>query len=155
RQVCPRGPVMGPAKCNGQAAEHHHQADRDNRGIFVPAFNPPDKHWPNEKALDNDPQNKHDQHHDRNPHVPELNPYEIGEDNELQVTPDHVELAHGPVDHLHDAIDEGDPHAHQTIQNADDNACEQVLSEEFRCNWHVTVLPPGLAWTAEGLWCAP
>src|SRR5579884_2279040 len=46
--------------------------------------------------------------------------------------PDHVELAHGPVDHPHDAVDEGDPHGHQAVNRPDDQPREHVLDEEGR-----------------------
>jgi hypothetical protein len=49
----------------------------------------------------------------------------------LQVTANHIELAHRPIDHLDDAVDEGDSERHERIEHADHNARDQSLNKQL------------------------
>src|SRR5262249_27031491 len=58
---------------------------------------------------------------------------EPGDDERvLHVAADHEELAHRPVDHLHDAVDERDAEGHQAVDHADHHARQHVLDREER-----------------------
>jgi hypothetical protein len=58
----------------------------------------------------------------------------------LEVPANHVELAHRPIDHLDDAVDEGDAERHERIEHADHNACDQGLDKELSGK-HASPLP--------------
>ena len=48
----------------------------------------------------------------------------------LEIPPYHVELAHGPVNDPHDAVDERDTHGHERVDQADDYPRYDVLGDK-------------------------
>src|SRR6202012_1161650 len=48
----------------------------------------------------------------------------------LQIAADHVELAHRPVDHAHDRVDERDPESHEGVEHADHDSGDRGLDDE-------------------------
>ena len=126
----PWGHIGSAAQHNGQVPEEDHQRNGDNRGILVAPLDATDKHRAEEQPLRDQTQAKDRAHGQRQGHVPPLRPQQSSNQHVLHVAADHVELAHGPVDHLHDAVDEGDAQGHQAVDGTNHYSREDILRQQ-------------------------
>ena len=126
------GPILiGAADRDREAAQHQQQRDRHHGRVIVAPLHRARMHRLDQDRLEQiaDQEGAGGRDEDREP--PEIPPERIGDDHILDVAAQHVELAHRPVDHPDDAVDEGDAERHQRVQHADHHAGDERLDQEL------------------------
>jgi hypothetical protein len=73
---------------------------------------------------------------DQNRKPPQVTAEQIGDGHILDIASQHVEFAHRPIDHPHDAVDERDAQRHQRIDHPDHQSGDERLDEQFGAEHH-------------------